>query len=81
METTIPLNSSCTSLLAPLASSVEFFRVAPPKVEVSRMEAAKHSAMQFYGLYLLIKGYLLLNCRLLEPQGNPKRAQHRISRG
>ena len=24
--------------------------------------------LQFYGLYLLIKGYLLLNCRLLEPQ-------------
>ena len=27
--------------------------------------------LQFYGLYLLIKGYLLLNCRLLEPQVNP----------
>ena len=24
--------------------------------------------LQFYGFYLLIKGYLLLNCRLLEPQ-------------
>ena len=24
--------------------------------------------LQFYGLYLRIKGYLLLNCRLLEPQ-------------
>ena len=24
--------------------------------------------LQFYGLYLLIKGYLLLNCRFLEPQ-------------
>ena len=24
--------------------------------------------LQFYGLYLVIKGYLLLNCRLLEPQ-------------
>ena len=24
--------------------------------------------LQFYGLYLLIKGYLLLDCRLLEPQ-------------
>ena len=28
--------------------------------------------LQFYGLYLLIKGYLLLNCRLLEPQVSPK---------
>ena len=24
--------------------------------------------LQFYGFYLLNKGYLLLNCRLLEPQ-------------
>ena len=24
--------------------------------------------LQFYGLYLLIKGYLLLDCGLLEPQ-------------
>ena len=27
----------------------------------------------FYGLYLLIKGYFLLSCRLLEPQVNPQR--------
>ena len=26
------------------------------------------NSLQFYGLYLLTKGYLLLNCRLLEPQ-------------
>ena len=28
--------------------------------------------LQFYGLYLLFKGYLLLNCRLLGPQVDPK---------
>ena len=28
--------------------------------------------LQFYGLYLQTKGYLLLNCRLLEPQVDPK---------
>ena len=30
--------------------------------------ACNPNNLQFYELYLLMKGYLLLNCRLLEPQ-------------
>ena len=35
---------------------------------------------QFYGLYLLIKGYLLLNCRFLEPQVGRQRKEVNIKK-
>ena len=44
---------------------------SPPCKEYKVNPTCNPNNLQFYGLYLLIKGYLLLNCRLLEPQVNP----------